>query len=106
MSKLCLIARLVVTFTLLHATPYAIAEDHQTCAKRDLVVQRLQEKFGETQRGIGLNQTDGLLEIFTSPATGTWTILMTKPDGSTCLLAAGRRWAEAHQKIALPGKEI
>ena len=50
-----------------------------------LVVQRLEEKFGETLRSMGLNQNDGLLEVFTSPATGTWTILVTKPDGSTCL---------------------
>jgi hypothetical protein len=30
-----------------------------------------------------------LVELFASPETGSWTILVTRPDGVTCLLAAG-----------------
>ncbi|MGG7567022.1 hypothetical protein ACQ5SO_12785 [Rhodovulum sp. DZ06] len=62
------------------------------CADRADVVQRLQEKYGESRRGIGLLQDQRVVEIWTSPNSGTWTIVITLPDGSTCLLAAGEDW--------------
>ena len=53
------------------------------------MVQRLAERYGETLRSMGLHQNDGLVEIYSSETTGTWTILMTRPDGTD--LPARRR---------------
>ena len=52
------------------------------------------EKFGETLRSLGLHRDDGVVEVYSSEETGTWTILMTRPDGMSCLLAAGQRWEQ------------
>lgn len=59
------------------------------CAPRPVVIQRLAERYGEARQSIGLSSGQALVELFASPETGCWTILVTRPDGVTCLLAAG-----------------
>ena len=63
-----------------------------SCANRDIIVERLAAKYGETRQSAGLNQNNGMVEIFASQETGTWTILVTMPTGVSCLMAAGRAW--------------
>jgi hypothetical protein len=33
-----------------------------------------------------------IIEVFASDETGSWTITITSPDGTTCLVAAGQFW--------------
>lgn len=63
------------------------AEDF--CAERATVVDRLAAEYGETRRAIGLASAQQVVEIFASPETGSWTITVTRPDGTSCLVAAG-----------------
>ena len=93
-----------IAVALLAATPTAEAETRQACAKRDQVVRKLEQKFGETLRSIGLHQSDGVVEIYSSEETGTWTILMTRPDGTTCLLASGQLWEQDAAPLQKPGE--
>jgi hypothetical protein len=102
MPKLLLLARVLTALGLLAATPSARSEE-RACADRSLVVQRLAERYGETLRSMGLHQGDALVEIYSSDATGTWTILMTRPDGTTCLLAAGQQWEQDAAPLPRPG---
>jgi hypothetical protein len=99
------IARIAVALSLIASTPYAEAEERQSCAERDAVVQKLKERFGETLRSLGLQQDEGVVEIYSSEATGTWTILMTRPDGITCLLAAGQLWEQDAEPLDKPGSD-
>jgi len=61
----------------------------QTCAPRDHVVLRLEQKYGETARILGLTSDGSLLEVWASYQTGSWTVVVTTPSGVSCLLAAG-----------------
>ena len=63
-----------------------------SCANRDIIVERLEAKYGETRQSAGLNQNNGMVEVFASTETGTWTILVTMPTGISCLMAAGKAW--------------
>lgn len=65
------------------------------CAPRDQVVALLTESYGETPRGMGLTSGDGILEIYASEETGSWSALVTSPDGNACLVAAGQMWEPA-----------
>ena len=103
MPHLRRLARLAIATSLLAATPAANAEETAACAERAGVVRKLQEKFGETLRSLGLQRDDAVVEVYASEATGTWTILMTRPDGSTCLLAAGQRWEDELRRLDAPG---
>jgi len=59
------------------------------CGDRTKVVERLASKYGEVRQSMGLAQNNGVLEVFASPDSGTWTIVITLPSGMTCLVAAG-----------------
>ena len=105
MPQIFLLVRVATALSLLAATPAANAEETRACAERSRVVQKLEQKFGETLRSLGLHRDDGLVEVYASEETGTWTILMTRPDGTTCLLAAGQRWEQDARPLRKPGSD-
>lgn len=71
----------------------ALKADAQTnCTTRDEVVSRLKDEWKEGRRGIGLLE-NGLIELYVSADGQTWTLLMTRPDGVSCLIAAGAFWS-------------
>jgi hypothetical protein len=41
---------------------------------------------------MGLSSTGSMLEVLTSPAGISWTIITTLPNGMSCLVAAGENW--------------
>jgi len=67
-----------------------LAKAQQNCAPRDSVVERLASAFGETRQSIGLGQNNAVVEVYASTETGTWTITVTNPSGTTCLVASGQ----------------
>jgi hypothetical protein len=106
MTKVAVLARLAVFCVLGATTPPAEAESRRTaCADRATVVQRLEERYGETLQSLGLHQDDGVLEVYASDATGTWTILITRTDGVACLVAAGQMWEGNAAPLDAPGKD-
>lgn len=72
------------------------------CGARDTVISTLAEKYGETRRGMGIAANNGMVEVFASDASGSWTITVTLPDGMTCLIASGQSYQVMHD--ALPAK--
>ncbi len=60
------------------------------CGKRADIVRQLGEKYGETRRSMGLADGRGVVELYASEETGSWTILITSPQGIACLMAAGQ----------------
>ncbi|MGC8202172.1 hypothetical protein ACP2AV_05650 [Aliiroseovarius sp. PTFE2010] len=84
------------------STPAAAANQ---CAKRDQVVTRLETKYGETRQSIGLGANNGVVEVFASPDTGTWTITVTMPSGVTCLVASGQAFETLAEATVIPGSD-
>lgn len=58
------------------------------CAPRPDLVEILSERGGENWHSSGLVQNGTVVETFAAE-NGNWTILITRPDGVSCLLAAG-----------------
>ena len=58
----------------------------------------LHERYEETRRGIGLSGAKQVLEVFAS-AGGTWTVVVTDPEGRTCLVASGRGWEDLRELL-------
>ena len=67
-----------------------IARADAQCGPRDMVVQTLADRYGETRRSLGLAGPTQGMELFASDDTGTWTITLTMPDGVTCMVASGQ----------------
>ncbi len=71
------------------------AQAQMACGTRDSVVEALGDKYGEVRRGGGLGSgAAAIFELWVSDATGTWTILMTTPNGLTCVMAVGDGWQD------------
>lgn len=83
-------------------TGVAMAEP-QNCAERDAVVSKLQGTFGEAFSGGGLQTDTSVFEVWTSPDDGTWTILMTRADGVSCVMASGTNWRPGGLTEAVKG---
>ena len=75
------------------------------CAPRDVVVARLAERYGETRQSIGLGANNAVIEVFAAPDTGTWTITMTTPGGTTCLVASGQAYEALADALPGPGDD-
>lgn len=59
------------------------------CAPREVLLEELADRYGETRQTIGLTGGGDMVEMFASDDSGTWTLLLTQPDGMTCAVAAG-----------------
>ena len=62
------------------------------CADRNIIVERLKSGFHESYQGAGLQSTTSLIEIWSSDETGSWTMLLSKADGTSCVIASGVNW--------------
>jgi len=62
------------------------------CAKRAEMVEKLNTRFGGSRQSIGLTPGGQALEIFAHTGTGTWTILLTLPNGTSCMMASGHTY--------------
>lgn len=70
----------------------------KVCAERDSIIDKLKNKYGEAERGMGLSGSEAMIEIWSSEKTGTWTIVMTRPDGVSCVMAAGDSWTHVPEE--------
>ena len=62
------------------------------CLPHEEAIARLQRDYGETAQGLGLgNRGRSVTELFTSK-TGSWTILITRVNGLSCIAASGENW--------------
>ncbi|WP_417241926.1 hypothetical protein [Celeribacter sp.] len=75
------------------------------CAARDQIITRLQDKYGESRQSIGLAPNSGVFEVYASNETGTWTILVTQPNGQSCLVASGRAFETLAEAAVAKGED-
>ena len=61
------------------------------CAPRDDVVKRLWAKWQEAQITVAMINDGRLLEIFASEK-GSWTAIISDPNGRSCVASAGQEW--------------
>lgn len=85
------------TAILLLAAQNTSAQTPTACAPRTVVVERLASKFNETRRSIALSRTNVMVEVFASDTSGSWTMIATKANGISCLIASGT----AYETIAV-----
>jgi hypothetical protein len=83
-----------------------IARADPQCAPREMVVQTLADRYGETRRSLGLAGPTQVMEVFASDDTGTWTITLTMPDGVTCMVASGQGYQTLDEALPARGTPI
>lgn len=63
------------------------------CVDRVKFIERLERSYSERRVSSGINFNGVMVEVFASPE-GHFTILATRPDGVSCLIASGSSWQE------------
>jgi hypothetical protein len=68
------------------------ASAQMACTTRSEAAKLLDAQYSEEPVAMGLASNGGVIEVFASKAGQSWTILITMPDGRSCVLAAGESW--------------
>ncbi len=74
----------------LFAGSSSIVAAQMFCVERVDMLNRLASEYGEELIEVKMMEEHGLLEVLKSPTRGTWTLLLTKPGGISCVLATGK----------------
>lgn len=64
------------------------------CGPRDELVRQLTTHMRQEHRAIGLTQSGTLAELFVAPEGSSWTLIVSLPQGFSCIIAAGHDWIE------------
>lgn len=90
MSRTIVKLAFALGLSLMADSPAAFAQDI-ACGPHDTVALLLKRNYSEMVQSVGLTSGGALLEIYVSPA-GTWTAVLTTPNGPSCLVEAGTHW--------------
>lgn len=66
------------------------------CMDQHELHDRLAEKWHEAPVSAGLAGDGKLVQVYSSPEGETWTILLTTPEGRSCIIGSGRFWLKDH----------
>lgn len=78
----------IAIFLLLVLVPIAVMSQ-TICIDRTDMLDRLAAEFEEHLAEVKMIEDQGLLEFLKSPTKGTWTMILTKPSGTSCVIATG-----------------
>ena len=72
------------------------------CDIRSKLVERLALNYKETSIATGLAHDGKLVEVLTNASGETWSIIVTSPQGLSCLVATGEGWRKLEPVLAEP----
>lgn len=79
----------------------AAGQQTPVCTDRSTVLNHLSSKYSEAPVGMGVANNGGVIELLSSKAGKTWTIILTMPNGITCMIAAGESWESLSRAVSL-----
>ena len=68
----------------------SVALGQMFCVDREEMLDRLASEYDEELVEVRVIEHEGLLELLASPVKGTWTVIITRLSGVSCVLAAGK----------------
>lgn len=96
----------IATIILIAIAPTPAVSQGRNCAPHDVVVERLSIQYGESRQAIALAPGGRVMEMFANLGTGTWTMVVTDTDGTTCLIASGQSYERLDEDIEPAGERL
>jgi hypothetical protein len=75
------------------------ANAQMLCGQRAQIIDSIDKKYQERPNAFGISGEKTLVELFTSE-TGSWTMIMTRPGGVSCIMAVGQSWEQFPEQPA------
>lgn len=72
--------------------PPVAAQELARCLPRASMTEALKTRFGESLIGAGLQSATQMLEVWASDESGSFTVLISFADGTSCVMTYGRYW--------------
>lgn len=67
-----------------------------TCNKQEIIANTLLKMYGEKVQGGGYAPAlKSIVMLFANLETGSWTLVMAKPDGQACIMMGGSHYKKA-----------
>ena len=98
--KTAILSALVLIIGSSFLAPAASAQP--VCGAHRTVSDNLKKSYAEAPVSMGVTMGGGVIEVYAS-AEGTWTLVITQPNGMSCLIAAGQDWEELPKPEMISG---
>ena len=76
-------------------TVSAEAQEGVPCKDRGALTEELKTNHAEKPIGLGVTNAGAVIELWHSLDGATWTLLLTMPDGNSCIVSVGKDWVTA-----------
>ncbi len=76
----------------LSVTPQAATAAPAACGQRTDIVAFLASEFKEAPIAVGIDSNGNLVEVLSSRSGSTWSVIVTTPNGVSCLVGSGEDW--------------
>lgn len=95
--------RILTALAVLLAWP-AYAQNN--CAPREVVLEMLTQKYGESRQSIGMMGGANVMEMWANMETGSWSAVITRPDGIACVAASGQSFERLDEELEPAGLRL
>lgn len=92
--------RLAIALAALLIATSASAQGVPRCGDSKLMAETLAERYGEMPTAFGIQGNGTMLQLYVSSKTGTWTAVISMPNKTSCIIAAGKQWHTAPSVVA------
>ncbi len=82
---------IAASFVLVLVSASALAQS-MPCAKRAELLAKLSKDYGESPVALGLTPDGNVIEVMASKS-GSWTMVVSTPQGLSCGVASGESWS-------------
>ena len=72
------------------------------CGPHEKIVATLHKQYEELPTAVGISNSGRLLEILVHRDGASWTVLLTSPEGVSCVIDAGESWMLIDQVKFMP----
>ncbi len=80
----------------------ASASAQSVCKTHPEMAEKLKSRNSEAPVAIGLADNAGVVEVFSTGDGSTWTMVLTMPDGMSCVMATGEAWEHLTWTVLYP----
>ena len=95
-AKLIMYSTALLALAVFLVSSAAVAQ--VSCGQRDKIVEWLAVEYKEAPIATGVSSKGSLIEVLSTHDGDTWTVIVTSPDGDSCVIASGQGWrAKPHE---------
>ena len=103
-AKLIMYSTALLALAVFLVSSAAVAQ--VSCGQRDKIVEWLAVEYKEAPIATGVSSKGSLIEVLSTHDGDTWTVIVTSPDGDSCVIASGQGWRAKPHEIDIAEPQV